>query len=402
MALSARNVRPTIAEVDAMSSEDFVAALGSAVEHSPWVALEAWRRRPFGSVAALQLAFEAAMRSAPRERRLELLRAHPELAGREAAAGQLTGASAREQRAARLDRLAADELAALTTLNADYRARFGFPFIACVREHSIESLLAWARARLARELDEEAATALAEVGKIAGRRPGHARARPRLDRGREWPHGRRRPHRAPGLTTRGGELPAALRHRRLLRGRRHAGVLPRGDRGIRRRASRGAPPRAAPAEPLRLLDLPGQLIRVPIGDHRYGKSDVRLVKLERGPERHDLRDLTVDLMLEGDYEAVHTEGDNSGLVATDTMRNVVYALAAERPLESLPDFAASLVEHFLAHPRVTGALARIRENPWQRLPGDHPHAWQRGAGGTRVEEVRADPGGMGHSAGIEG
>jgi urate oxidase len=140
---------------------------------------------------------------------------------------------------------------------------------------------------------------------------------------------------------------------------------------------------------------------VPIGDHRYGKSDVRLVKLERGPERHDLRDLTVDLMLEGDYEAVHTEGDNSGLVATDTMRNVVYALAAERPLESLPDFAASLVEHFLAHPRVTGALARIRENPWQRLPGDHPHAWQRGAGGTRVEEVRADPGGMGHSAGIE-
>jgi urate oxidase len=125
------------------------------------------------------------------------------------------------------------------------------------------------------------------------------------------------------------------------------------------------------------------------------------VKLERGPERHVLRDLTVDVMLEGEYEGVHTEGDNTGLVATDTMRNVVYALAAEGPLESLPAFAASLVEHFLAHPRVTGALARIRENPWQRLPGDHPHAWQRGAGGTRVEEVRADPGGMGHSAGIE-
>jgi urate oxidase len=138
-----------------------------------------------------------------------------------------------------------------------------------------------------------------------------------------------------------------------------------------------------------------------LGANRYGKSEVRLVKLDRGPERHELRDLTVDVMLEGDFEAVHTQGDNSGLVATDTMRNVVYALAAERPLESLPDFAAALVEHFLAYPRVTGALARLREHPWQRLPGDDPHGWQRGAGGTRIEEVRADPGGMGHSAGIE-
>jgi urate oxidase len=140
---------------------------------------------------------------------------------------------------------------------------------------------------------------------------------------------------------------------------------------------------------------------VPLGDHRYGKSEVRLVKLERGPERHVLRDLTVDVMLEGDYDAVHTEGDNTGLVATDTMRNVVYSLAAERTLDSLPDFARALVEHFRAHPRVSGALARVREHPWERLAGDPAHAWQRGAGGTRVEEVRADPGGMGHSAGIE-
>ena len=170
MALSARNVRPSIEEVDAMGSEEFVAALGSAVEHSAWVAREAWRRRPFGSAAALQLAFEAAMRGAPRERRLGLLRPHPELAGREAAAGELTGASAREQRAARLDRLAPHELAALTRLNADYRSRFGFPFIACVREHSVESLLAWGRARLARDRDAEVETALAEVGKIVGLR----------------------------------------------------------------------------------------------------------------------------------------------------------------------------------------------------------------------------------------
>jgi urate oxidase len=138
-----------------------------------------------------------------------------------------------------------------------------------------------------------------------------------------------------------------------------------------------------------------------LADHRYGKSEVRVVKVERGPERHALRDLTVQVMLEGQYEAVHTQGDNTGLVATDTMRNVVYALAAERTLASLPDFARALVEHFLEHPSVTGALARVSEQPWQRLAGDHPHAWQRGTGGIRIEEVRADPGGMGHSAGIE-
>jgi urate oxidase len=137
---------------------------------------------------------------------------------------------------------------------------------------------------------------------------------------------------------------------------------------------------------------------VPLADDRYGKSEVRLVKLERGPERHELRDLTVDVMLEGDFDAVHTEGDNTGLVATDTMRNVVYALAADRPLDSLPDFAEALVEHFRAYPSVTGALVRLREHPWRRL---RPHAWERGTGGTRIEEVRADPGGMGHSAGIE-
>jgi OHCU decarboxylase len=170
MALSARKVKLAIAEVDAMDADAFVAALGSVVEHSPWVAADAWRRRPFASPAALRLAFEAAIRTAPRERQLGLLRAHPELAGHEAAAGEMTAASEREQRTARLDRLAPRELAALTALNADYRVRFGFPFIACVREHSVESLLAWGRARLERDPEAEEVTALAEVGKIVGLR----------------------------------------------------------------------------------------------------------------------------------------------------------------------------------------------------------------------------------------
>ena len=141
-----------------------------------------------------------------------------------------------------------------------------------------------------------------------------------------------------------------------------------------------------------------------LGANRYGKSEVRLVKLERGADSHSLRDLTVDVMLEGDFEAVHTAGDNAGLVATDTMRNVVYAFAAKGPLDSLPAFGSALVEHFVDQERVTGATVRLREHPWQRLsgPGEgHPHGFQRGAGGTRVHEVSGGAQGLRHAGGIE-
>jgi urate oxidase len=141
-----------------------------------------------------------------------------------------------------------------------------------------------------------------------------------------------------------------------------------------------------------------------LGENQYGKSEVRLVKVERGPERHRLRDLTVDVTLRGDFDAVHRSGDNTGLVATDTMRNVVYALAAEHPLDSLPAFGDRLVAHFIKIAPVTEATVRMREHPWERLPGPgdgHPHAFQRGAGGTRVETVSGDAGGVRHAAGIE-
>ncbi len=135
-----------------------------------------------------------------------------------------------------------------------------------------------------------------------------------------------------------------------------------------------------------------------LGENSYGKSEIRVVKLERGTERHDLRDLTVDVTLEGDFDAVHEDGDNTGLVATDTMRNVVYALAAERPLDSLPAFGQSLVDHFLGYQRVARAGVRLREHPWERMT---QHAWQRGAGGTRVEELAGGAGGTSHAAGVE-
>ena len=153
-----------------MERHAFAEALGSVVEHSQWVAERVWEFRPFGSRERLQLAFETVIRTAPPARRLEVLRAHPELAGREAAAGTMTKESRREQRAAHLDRLSSSELAALNALSARYRERFGFPFISCVSEHSIASLLAWGDARLGRAPEAEESTALAEVGKIVGLR----------------------------------------------------------------------------------------------------------------------------------------------------------------------------------------------------------------------------------------
>jgi OHCU decarboxylase len=157
----------TLADVNAMDEDAFVTALGALFEHSPWVARDAHARGPFETVADLHGALSAAMRGAPAERQVALVRAHPELAGREAVAGELTGASTSEQSRAGLDRLSPAEARALRDLNAAYRERFGFPLVVCVREHTKDSILAWGRARLAHDRDEQLETALAEIAKIA-------------------------------------------------------------------------------------------------------------------------------------------------------------------------------------------------------------------------------------------
>lgn len=131
----------------------------------------------------------------------------------------------------------------------------------------------------------------------------------------------------------------------------------------------------------------------------YGKSEVRLVKVLRRPDGHDLLDLTVDVGLEGDFGAAYTEGDNTGMLATDTMRNTVYALAKEHSIDDIEAFGRQLVEHFLgAGPGVTRARVHIVEHPWTRLEvggRPHEHAFQRGSGGNRVATVSGDGGGVG-------
>ncbi|HMI72298.1 MAG TPA: 2-oxo-4-hydroxy-4-carboxy-5-ureidoimidazoline decarboxylase, partial [Solirubrobacteraceae bacterium] len=145
----------------------FVARYGGVFERSPWVARAAWPRAPFASVDELHQAMVEAVRAAPREDQLALIRAHPELAGREAAAGELTDASTREQASAGLDRLTASELERWRALNREYFDRFGFPLVVCVREHTRDSILAWAQERLDNDVDAEVEIALEEIAKIA-------------------------------------------------------------------------------------------------------------------------------------------------------------------------------------------------------------------------------------------
>jgi urate oxidase len=144
-----------------------------------------------------------------------------------------------------------------------------------------------------------------------------------------------------------------------------------------------------------------------LGQNNYGKSRVRLVKVARHPDRHDISDLTVDVALEGDFAAAHVAGDNTGLLATDTMRNTVYALAQGQPVDDIERFGMRLVERFVsAGPTVRRARIHLVSHPWQRLVDSggapHEHAFQRGNGGDRVATVVGDGASFEVEAGIDG
>jgi 2-oxo-4-hydroxy-4-carboxy-5-ureidoimidazoline decarboxylase len=148
--------------------EAFVARNGALFEHSPWVAEAAWDAAgPFASDDEGLAAMVAAVRDAPRERQLALIRAHPDLAGRAAIAGELTADSTREQASAGLDRLTPAEYETFSRTNAAYRERHGFPFVICAREHDKASILAAAAERLDHDTETEVEVALDEIAKIA-------------------------------------------------------------------------------------------------------------------------------------------------------------------------------------------------------------------------------------------
>lgn len=160
----------TIDQLNVLSREEFVARLGHLFEHSPWVAEATWERRPFRDAAQLHAELAAAMRVAPRERQLALIRAHPDLAGRLAQQRKLTADSTREQASAGLHELSDAELARFRGLNDAYRARFGFPFIICARLNAKAAIVAAMETRSGNTPEREFDTALGEIERIAALR----------------------------------------------------------------------------------------------------------------------------------------------------------------------------------------------------------------------------------------
>jgi OHCU decarboxylase len=157
--------RPT-----AMTRPQFVERFAGVYEHSPWVAETVYdaRLRPaHDGVKALHAAMVEAVETAPQERRRELLRAHPDLAGRVSVRGELTVASTAEQVSAGLDACTSEEFARFRELNDAYRVKFGFPFIMAVRGRSRSEILAAFERRIKNEAAAEFRTALDEVHKIA-------------------------------------------------------------------------------------------------------------------------------------------------------------------------------------------------------------------------------------------
>jgi 2-oxo-4-hydroxy-4-carboxy-5-ureidoimidazoline decarboxylase len=156
----------SLAEINAMSRANFVAALGEVFEHAPWVAEAAAAGRPYRTVPALHAALMQAVYRAPRERRLAFVRGHPELGGKVARAGAMTDASKTEQGDLGLDRLDEEQFARFERLNRAYRERFGFPFVICVRRHTRDSILEQFEQRLRNDAETELAAALTEIGHI--------------------------------------------------------------------------------------------------------------------------------------------------------------------------------------------------------------------------------------------
>jgi urate oxidase len=137
--------------------------------------------------------------------------------------------------------------------------------------------------------------------------------------------------------------------------------------------------------------------------NRYGKSRIRLVKLRRGRGTHEIVDLTLDVQLEGAFETVYIDGDNGLCLATDTMKNTVYAFARRDPLDAVESFALRLADHFITRPAVTSVRVSVIEHPWMRHAVDgrpHPHAFVQPGGEHWTTAVSRDAGGARVTSGL--
>ncbi|MGO4716721.1 2-oxo-4-hydroxy-4-carboxy-5-ureidoimidazoline decarboxylase [Bradyrhizobium sp. 2TAF24] len=160
----------TLDALNTMPTAEFAAALGNIFEHSPWIAELAAERRPFARLADLMAAMTTAVEQASSERRMALIKAHPDLADKTQRAAGLTAESNAEQTSVGLDRLSDAEYAAFERVNSAYRGKFGFPYIVCVRRHTKDSILRDFERRLPNDTATEVATSIREICRIAALR----------------------------------------------------------------------------------------------------------------------------------------------------------------------------------------------------------------------------------------
>jgi urate oxidase len=143
-----------------------------------------------------------------------------------------------------------------------------------------------------------------------------------------------------------------------------------------------------------------------LGANSYGKAGIRLVKVTRRGDSHDIIDLTVAVRFEGEFTAAHLDGENAGVLPTDTMKNTVYALAKEHALTDIESFGLDLAAHFLSgNPPVARVEVTLEEHPWERLTvaeRPHPHAFRRAGQETRVAVVTRTRATVVVEAGLQG
>src|ERR1700734_1742255 len=160
----------SLSDLNACSKADFVAALANIFEYSPWIAEHAASARPFAGVISLFDAVKAAVDRAPPELRIALIKAPTDFGNKTQLIAGLTAESSAEQDSVGLDRLSNAEYEAFERVNDAYRAKFGFPYIVCVRRHTKDSILRDFERRLPNDASTETQTSIEEVCRIAALR----------------------------------------------------------------------------------------------------------------------------------------------------------------------------------------------------------------------------------------
>ena len=157
----------SLAELNALPAEEFAERVGAIFERSPWIAERAAMGRPWESADTLLKSMQEIVATAPLDRKLALISAHPDLGGRIARQGQVTAESTAEQASAGLTRIDSATRKRIDDLNTAYRERFGFPFIICARLNNVKTIIGAMERRLNNGSEQEVSTALTEISKIA-------------------------------------------------------------------------------------------------------------------------------------------------------------------------------------------------------------------------------------------